>query len=478
MTISTSSRPEPQRIRGFEMPWNRVLRASASTSDAAAGAARALGPWLPEEFLVECVEVFPHSGDMMTFSFRRVDGAPLAFRPGQYLNISFPVNGKNAEPVDRSYSLSSSPMQPWTFDITIKRDVNGLVSSWAHDNIRPGMVLDVLGPVGTFHLPDVDRRARYLFLAAGAGITPIMSMMRTIYRLPGKADAVLLYHAAEAGGFAFSRELEHLAQMDSRLKVFYSLGDRGVPEQWAWMSGRLSKEAIEEVAPDVNGRQVYACGPEGYLNSVEKMLGELGVDDANVHMEYFSGDREVEEEYAEEVAAAGEIAEEVAAAGDEYFAQQLPELDMFRTPDPEVVEVRPSAETVAAAATIPAKSAEGADAAEGAAEASPAAESTGDSAYDTSGFKTVGEGEFQVSFMKSKLNVRMTGEDRILAVARKHGVRIQMNCQEGMCGTCKSAKLEGEVDMHHQGGIRAREIEAGKFLPCCSKPLSDVVVDA
>ena len=57
-------------------------------------------------------------------------------------------------------------------------------------------------------------------------------------------------------------------------------------------------------------------------------------------------------------------------------------------------------------------------------------------------------------------------------------MRIGANCQEGMCGSCKIVKLEGDVDMHHQGGIRAREIAAGKFLPCCSTALTDLVIDA
>ena len=59
--------------------------------------------------MAECVETVPEAGGMMTFVFRRCDGAPLAFRAGQYVNVAFPVNGEDQDPVDRSYSLSSSP---------------------------------------------------------------------------------------------------------------------------------------------------------------------------------------------------------------------------------------------------------------------------------------------------------------------------------------------------------------------------------
>lgn len=235
---------EPQRIRGLEMPWNRVM----GSTEGPARAAHALGPWHPQEFMAECVETTPEAGGMRTFVFRRCDGAPLAFRAGQYVNVAFPVNGEDEDPVDRSYSLSSSPTQPWTFNITVKRDPIGLVSPWVHENVKPGTVLEMLGPVGAFHLPDADRRARYLLLAAGAGITPIMSMVRTIHSLPGQADVVVLYHGAEAGGYAFHQELAYIASVDSRVKVFYSLGDRSKPEGWQWLSGRLTAGMLDEVA--------------------------------------------------------------------------------------------------------------------------------------------------------------------------------------------------------------------------------------
>ncbi len=444
MTITTTSieAAEPQRIGRFQMPWNRVL----SATDAAASAARALGPWHPQEFMAECVQTIPEAGGLMTFVFRRLDGAPLAFRAGQYMNIAFPINNDDADPVDRSYSISSAPTSPWTFSISVKRDSKGQVSPWVHDNVKPGTVLDMLGPVGAFHLPDVERRPRYLLLAAGAGITPIMSMVRTIHALPGQADVVVLYHGAEPGGFAFSKELEYIAAVDDRIKVFYSLGDRSVPEDWEWMLGRLTTQMIEQVAPDANGRQVYACGPEGYLNNAAELLRQVGVDETSIFMEFFSGDRQTLLEYQEEIAFAEdfaeEFAEEVAAAQEEAPETHVTNLEFFESmpvADPHEDIVLPP---------------------------------------DDSEFTSVGEGTLTMSFVQSKLKVRINPDERILHVAQRAGVRIGANCQEGMCGSCKVVKLSGDVDMNHQGGIRAREVAAGKFLPCCSTAQTDLVIDA
>ena len=495
--------PLAQRVRGLEMPWNRVL----SSASEPAGAATALGPWHPQEFAAECVETIPEAGGMMVFVFRRMDGAPLAFRSGQYINIDFPIDGPNAEPVSRSYSISSAPTEPWTFSITIKRDPNGKVSPWAHDHLRPGTVLDMLGPVGAFHLADYDRRARFLLLAAGAGITPLMSMIRTVHSLPGQADVVLLYHGAAPDSFAFSEELDFLANVDFRIKVIYCLGDRECGDEWEGRTGRLSTALLDELVPDANGRQVFACGPEGYLNSATELLRSVGVDDTSVFMEFFSGDREIRAEYAEEVAIAGEIAEEIAATTEEYFESQPAALDMYEPEydaDGPVEAVGAPTEAVDAEAVVPvddeveievvgvtdenlaeAEPGSASDAGSAVPAGDGAAASAGGSGdddeiavVDPAALPTVGQGEHTMSFVRTGLNVCVGEDETVLQAARKAGVKIPANCQEGMCGSCKVVKLDGDVEMNHLGGIRAREIDAGKFLPCCSTAKTDLVIDA
>ncbi|CDZ43510.1 Ferredoxin, leaf L-A [Neorhizobium galegae bv. orientalis] len=84
---------------------------------------------------------------------------------------------------------------------------------------------------------------------------------------------------------------------------------------------------------------------------------------------------------------------------------------------------------------------------------------------------------FTVEFAKQARKIDVSGEQTILSCAKKAGVKLPSSCSNGVCGTCKSKLVSGSVDMNHNGGIRQREIDAGLFLPCCSKPLSDLVVD-
>ncbi|YCI06308.1 hybrid-cluster NAD(P)-dependent oxidoreductase (plasmid) [Ensifer sp. D2-11] len=84
---------------------------------------------------------------------------------------------------------------------------------------------------------------------------------------------------------------------------------------------------------------------------------------------------------------------------------------------------------------------------------------------------------FNVRFSKQAKSVDVRADQTVLSCGKKAGVRIPSSCANGICGTCKSKLVSGTVDMKHGGGIRQREIDAGFFLPCCSKPLSDLVVE-
>ena len=85
--------------------------------------------------------------------------------------------------------------------------------------------------------------------------------------------------------------------------------------------------------------------------------------------------------------------------------------------------------------------------------------------------------KFGIEFTTSGKHVDCDPETTVLDAAVEAGMVFPSSCEEGMCGTCKSVLVSGEVEMNHAGGIRPKEIAAGKFLPCCSTPLSDLVVE-
>src|SRR5699024_2293236 len=185
------------------------------------------------------------------------------------------------------------------------------------------------------------------------------------------------------------------------------------------------------------------------------MLGRVGVDDSSINMEFFSGDQQTEREYEEELAFATELAQENDTTSEEYTDQQPAELGLYTASSDTdgVVDGMPT-EAIDIVAPV-------------------------EEFYDdTTTFETVGDGQYTMTFTRTGKNVRINPGEKVLEAAKAAGVRIPMNCQEGMCGSCKVVKLQGEVEMNHQGGIRSREIDAGKFLPCCSTPQSDLMIEA
>jgi ferredoxin len=88
-----------------------------------------------------------------------------------------------------------------------------------------------------------------------------------------------------------------------------------------------------------------------------------------------------------------------------------------------------------------------------------------------------GVARFTVSFARSHREITCGADQPVLTAAREAGVRLPASCTQGMCGTCKVKLVSGQVEMKHNGGIRQREIDQGMVLLCCSKPLSDLVVD-
>lgn len=88
-----------------------------------------------------------------------------------------------------------------------------------------------------------------------------------------------------------------------------------------------------------------------------------------------------------------------------------------------------------------------------------------------------GTASFKVTFAKQGKTLEVRADQTVLSAARQGGLKLPTSCGNGVCGTCKSKLVSGQVDMQHQGGIRQREVDAGFFLPCCSKPLSELVLD-
>ncbi len=201
-------------------------------------------------------------------------------RPGQYLRLGIEVDGVHHW---RAYSLTSDPQRPDGFiSITPKLVEAGKVSPFLFRSVRPGTIVRLGGVEGSFVLPD-PLPERLLFISAGSGITPIMSMLRGIARHGGLDDVVHLHSARAAEEVIFAEELHTL---DARHRG-YRLHERLTAEQ-----GRLTPAALDELCPDWRVRETFLCGPAGLLEAMSERWRHDG-DQVRLHVEHFQPDTRV-----------------------------------------------------------------------------------------------------------------------------------------------------------------------------------------
>ncbi|MFF0636076.1 2Fe-2S iron-sulfur cluster-binding protein [Nocardia sp. NPDC004151] len=196
----------------------------------------------------------------------------FAYSPGQYLTLRVPSDRTGS--VARCYSLSSSPHCDDRPTVTVKRTLGGYASNWLCDNVSPGDILTVLEPAGAF----VPRAWTHdlLLCAAGSGITPIISILKSALTL-GRGNIVLLYANRDRASVIFGSRLHDLTRRHPRrLTVTHWLeSDRGLP----------TPRDLATWARPYRRHDVYLCGPTGFASTVRQGLGQLRIPDRAIHRE-------------------------------------------------------------------------------------------------------------------------------------------------------------------------------------------------
>jgi stearoyl-CoA 9-desaturase NADPH oxidoreductase len=194
--------------------------------------------------------------------------------PGQYLRIGIDVEGVRHW---RAYSLTSDPDREDGFiSITVKNVDEGTVSPYLMRRRRPGAIVGLGGVEGSFVLPD-PLPDKLLFLSAGSGITPIMSMVRSLVHRDALDDGVLIHCAHTEEELIFGSELRDLDARHDGLRLHL----RPTKDE-----GRLAPEHLDELAPDWRERETFLSGPSGMLDAMEGHWKAEGLQE-HLHMERF-----------------------------------------------------------------------------------------------------------------------------------------------------------------------------------------------
>ncbi|PPK87458.1 ring-1,2-phenylacetyl-CoA epoxidase subunit PaaE [Neolewinella xylanilytica] len=237
------------------------------------------------------------------FTVPEADQTAFHYRAGQYLTLRFTIDGKEER---RAYSMCSAPHED-ELAVTVKRVEGGKVSNYVAEKIKVGDTVEVMPPMGRF-LADTDpalRRKYYLF-GAGSGITPLMSILRSVLETEPKSEVILLYGNRDEDNIIFKEQLDALERRYSgqltvehtlsRPKRYASKGLKGLfkrsSTRWEGATGRIDRKALVDFLSryPAGGPECryYVCGPGEMIDNVEAALLGHGVDDKLIHVERFA----------------------------------------------------------------------------------------------------------------------------------------------------------------------------------------------
>jgi ferredoxin-NADP reductase len=233
----------------------------------------------PMRLLLSQTEQQTH--DTKTLRFQILDERRFCAKPGQFLTFQWTIDGQR---VRRSYTVSSSPVHENYVEITPKRMENGCVSVFLNERAKPGLTVEASGPYGRFYFDETLHKSIVL-IAAGSGITPMISMLCYIDDLELATPVTLLYCVRTGADIIFENELARLTRSLPNFKYEACLS-RPDPT-WKGRSGRLTEEFVSQNVTDLDSPTFFLCGPKGFMDNARQILSTLGVNQDRILQESF-----------------------------------------------------------------------------------------------------------------------------------------------------------------------------------------------
>ncbi len=239
---------------------------------------------------VSAVEPLTHDAVAIEFEVPENLANEYRFIHGQHVSLRFVEAGDD---VRRSYSISSRAGSG-RLRVAVKRLPGGVFSAYAHDRLRPGDVVEVVTPIGRFNTPlDATQARSYAMVAAGSGITPILSIIATTLAFEPRSRVTLLYGNRTVRDIMFLEELEDLKNLHPDRFALYHVLSRE-EQDVELFTGRIDRERLgvflDRLVPPEDVDEWFLCGPRAMIDTARALLVERGADPRHVHSELFHAD--------------------------------------------------------------------------------------------------------------------------------------------------------------------------------------------
>ncbi|HEY5927641.1 MAG TPA: FAD-binding oxidoreductase [Kofleriaceae bacterium] len=222
--------------------------------------------------------------DVKTFRFVSPEGGELPFEhvAGQYLNLKLTIDGKR---VNRSYTIASPPTRRTYCEISVKKVANGYGSKHLHETWREGQRIKVSAPAGKFYFAGHEAE-RIVLIAGGIGITPMMSVVRSLCDRGWRGEMYLVFSVRLVKDIVFRDELRELLAKHRNLHVRYTVS-ADPDTAWDGARGHVTRELLADFVPNLARGPIMLCGPDAMMTAMRALLVGSGIPDAEIHQEAF-----------------------------------------------------------------------------------------------------------------------------------------------------------------------------------------------
>lgn len=238
-------------------------------------------------FPLKVVELNKMTSDSVSIKFDVPGDLTDTFKfiEGQYITLKATING---ESVQRAYSIWKAPFEN-ELAVLVKKVENGVFSSYANDELKVGEVIEVMPPQGHF-IPELkENNARhYTLFAAGSGITPIFSILKSILKTEVNSTVDLFYVNKTKESTIFKNEIESIDSSNLKTYNMYTREESLDSE----IKGRINKDSLKELSQkgllNLNSFQFFSCGPENMILDIKEFLSDKGADESQIKFELFT----------------------------------------------------------------------------------------------------------------------------------------------------------------------------------------------
>ncbi|GAA3638199.1 NADH:ubiquinone reductase (Na(+)-transporting) subunit F [Microlunatus ginsengisoli] len=235
-----------------------------------------------QEAVAEVVSIDPVTPDMRHLVLKLVEPTEIAFWPGQYVDITIPGSTET-----RSFSMANtSSKESGQLEFVIKVYPDGKFSHFLDTGLAVGDRLDLVGPYGVFTLRD-GRDSDLAFVGGGAGMAPILAVLRSLAERGSTRKATYYYGARTQRDLCFEKELYALSESLPNFRYVPALSEAGNGEQWDGEVGLIT-DIVEKYETDLSETDCYVCGPPPMVEAAMDLLSRLGADEKRIYYDKFT----------------------------------------------------------------------------------------------------------------------------------------------------------------------------------------------